>query len=100
MVTGIRHNHVPRRVERQARGAIEAAVLCAWTAPTVEQCPILGKALHIVAPLVADQEPALWVENHRVGPHELARPGPVRAPLAEVLFVQSDDADAQPPDRR
>src|SRR5215831_10398247 len=100
MVAGIRHNHISHRVERQARGAIEATGLCAWTAPTVEQRPILGKALYIVAPLVADQEPALWIEDHRVGPDELTWPGPVRAPHAEILFVPGDDADAQPPDRR
>src|SRR5262249_2121645 len=77
IVAGISHNHVPRRVERQAGGAIEVAVLCAWAAPTVEQRPILSKALHIVAPLVADQEPTLRIEDHRIGPDELAWPGPV-----------------------
>lgn len=48
MVASIHHNHVPRRVKRQAGGAVEAAVLGAGTAPAVEERPILGEALHVV----------------------------------------------------
>src|SRR5262249_822341 len=100
MIAGIRHNDVPRRVERQAGGAVEAAVLSAGSAPTVEQRSILGEALHIVAPFVTNQEPALGIADHGVGPDELAGSSAVCAPLAKVVLVQSHDTDAQPADRR
>ncbi len=66
----------------------------------VDQGAILVEALHIVAPLVANQQSSMRIEHHRVGPDELSGSGPVCAPLTKVVLVQGDDADAQAPDRR
>jgi hypothetical protein len=66
----------------------------------VKQGAILIEALHIVAPLVANQQSAVCIEHHGIGPDELSGSSPIHPPLAKVILIQGDDADAQPPDRR